>query len=69
MLDALDGAIDQILVLGNRLLLEPYVKLALNILHLKVCITLDALIVLEHAPALQECRDALAPAQLEAHAE
>jgi len=70
MFDALNSSIDEVIILWYRLLLEPYVELALNELHLQVGVPpRQTLVVSEHALALQKGWDSLAPAELETHAE
>ena len=69
LLYALDCTIDQVLILRNWLLLQPYIQLVLNELHLEVCTPWDTLVVSQHTFRFEQCRNALAPAQLQAHAQ
>ena len=69
MLNSLYCAVNQVLILRYRLLLQPYVQLILYKLHLKIDVAGDALVITQHALGLEQGRNALAPAQLEAHAQ
>ena len=62
LLNALDGAVDQVLVLGYGLLLQPNVQLILNELHFDVRIAHDSFKVTEHALGLQQSWYSFTPA-------
>lgn len=61
-LNAMNRVVNQILVLWNRLLLEPNVKLILYIGHFKLWVTKNALIVSKHTFGFEKSWNAFAPA-------
>ena len=53
LFDAHDSPVDKVLILGYRLLFQPYVELTLDKVHLKLRVPLDALIISQHALTLK----------------
>ena len=66
-MDALDCPVDEILILRNRLLLEPNVQLVLDELHLEISVSRDTLVITQHALRFEHRWDPFAPAEFEAH--
>jgi len=61
------AAVEEFLVFGDLLILEPHVELLLDELHLKLRVA-QAMVVNEHTLCSQLLRDVFAPAYLHAHA-